>query len=103
RKPWLCNMMLLRQFNNRVALSSCNRQVFPGNVFTKLPFESVITVMKLVGCPPALASIPIGRPISTVRIKLPEVGDCKKGDRFIFTTLISATAPTLKRSKQIIR
>ncbi|MBW6211646.1 hypothetical protein KZ838_17765, partial [Pseudomonas aeruginosa] len=25
RKPWLCNMMLLRQFNNRVALSSCNR------------------------------------------------------------------------------
>ncbi|WP_237742558.1 hypothetical protein, partial [Pseudomonas aeruginosa] len=28
---------------------------------------------------------------------------CKKGDRFIFTTLISATAPTLKRSKQIIR
>jgi hypothetical protein len=27
-KPWLCNMMLLRQFNNRVALSSCNSHAF---------------------------------------------------------------------------
>ncbi|WP_228393171.1 hypothetical protein, partial [Pseudomonas helleri] len=26
--PWRCGMMLRLQFNNRVALSSCNRQVF---------------------------------------------------------------------------
>ncbi|MCS7874518.1 hypothetical protein N0021_15730, partial [Pseudomonas aeruginosa] len=27
RRPWLCGMMLQFQFNDRVALSSCNRQV----------------------------------------------------------------------------
>lgn len=26
--PWRCGMMLRLQFNNRVALSSCNRQVY---------------------------------------------------------------------------
>ncbi|MGP7922408.1 hypothetical protein ACR6FN_034005, partial [Pseudomonas aeruginosa] len=26
RRPWLCGMMLQFQFNDRVALSSCNRQ-----------------------------------------------------------------------------
>ncbi|MEG6913797.1 hypothetical protein V1971_34120, partial [Pseudomonas aeruginosa] len=28
-RPWLCGMMLQFQFNDRVALSSCNRLVIP--------------------------------------------------------------------------
>ncbi|MEW3624434.1 hypothetical protein, partial [Pseudomonas aeruginosa] len=30
-RPWLCGMMLQFQFNDRVALSSCNRHGFSGN------------------------------------------------------------------------
>ncbi|MFL4093786.1 hypothetical protein LER56_33530, partial [Pseudomonas aeruginosa] len=29
KMPWQCGMMLRLQFNNRVALSSCNRPSFP--------------------------------------------------------------------------
>ncbi|WP_217449581.1 hypothetical protein, partial [Pseudomonas aeruginosa] len=28
KMPWRCGMMLRLQFNNRVALSSCNRRAF---------------------------------------------------------------------------
>jgi len=60
------------------------QNIFPGNVFTKLPCESVINVIKLVDCPPVLASTPIGLHISNVRIKLREKG----GGRSILQRLI---------------
>ncbi|MEG6913906.1 EndoU domain-containing protein, partial [Pseudomonas aeruginosa] len=31
-RPWLCGMMLQFQFNDRVALSSCNRRVYSAKI-----------------------------------------------------------------------
>ena len=49
--PWQCGMMLRFQFNNRVALSSCNRQgkkalAFERGLAESLPRSDELLVLK---------------------------------------------------------
>ncbi len=66
-----------------------------GNVYI-LHDEPVACYLRRAPC--AFASAPITWPYPSLDRSFP-----RKGDRFIFTTLISATVPTLNYSKQITR
>ncbi len=54
--PWQCGMMLRFQFNNRVALSSCNRQVIQRHKEAKPVLKALLEEGKVLSVGPAGAT-----------------------------------------------